>query len=141
MESGLGLEKQNLDSGRGRTFFLTSLLIELIESLDAVTRGLWPLKQMLHRMPPLSFPSFGEDSCSGGKSSSATFYDVSPFALLYKISEPACRLWFFLTGRSTRATSFLFFLPLCNARPNLISAAYCRARRRPSANRSATFRA
>jgi hypothetical protein len=31
MESGLGLEKQNLDSGRGRTFFLTSLLIELIE--------------------------------------------------------------------------------------------------------------
>jgi hypothetical protein len=31
MESGLDLEKQNLDSGRGRTFFLTSLLIELIE--------------------------------------------------------------------------------------------------------------
>ena len=30
MESGLDLEKQNLDSGRGRTFFLTSLLIELI---------------------------------------------------------------------------------------------------------------
>ena len=25
MESGLGLEKQNLDSGRGRTFFLTPL--------------------------------------------------------------------------------------------------------------------
>jgi hypothetical protein len=31
METGLGLEKQNLDSGRGRTFFLTSLLIELID--------------------------------------------------------------------------------------------------------------
>src|SRR6476646_434018 len=95
---------------------------------------------MLHRMPPLSFPSFGEDSCSGGKSSSATSCDASPSALLYKISEPACRLWFLLTGRSTRATSFLFSLPLCNARPNLISGAYCRARRRPSANRSATFR-
>jgi len=34
MESGLGLEKQNLDSGRGRTFFLTSLLIELIDSKE-----------------------------------------------------------------------------------------------------------
>src|SRR5438874_89125 len=31
MDSGLDLEKTNLDSGRGRTFFLTSLLIELIE--------------------------------------------------------------------------------------------------------------
>src|SRR4030095_9124140 len=60
-------------------------------------------------MRPLSFPCFGEDSCSGGKSSSATSCDTPPFALLYKISEPACRLWFFLTGRSTRATSFLFF--------------------------------
>jgi len=29
-------------------------------------------------MPPLSFPSFGEDSCSGGKSSSATSCDTSP---------------------------------------------------------------
>ena len=91
----------------------------------------WPLKQMLHRMPPLSFPSFGEDSCSGGKSLSATSCDASPSALPYKISEPACRLWFFLTGRSTGATSFLFFFPLCNARPNLISGAYCRARPRP----------
>ena len=27
----LDVEKQNLDSGRGRSFFLTSLLIELIE--------------------------------------------------------------------------------------------------------------
>src|SRR4029077_4666594 len=71
---------------------------------------------MLHRMPPLSFPSFGADSCSGGKSSSATSCDAFPSALLYKISEPACHLWIFLTGRSTRATSFLFFLPLCNAR-------------------------
>ena len=31
MDSRLDLEKTNLDSGRGRTFFLTSLLIELIE--------------------------------------------------------------------------------------------------------------
>src|SRR5215831_13740886 len=76
---------------------------------------------MLHRMPPPSIPSFGEDSCSGGKSSSATSCDASPSALLYKISEPACRLWFFLTGRSTRATSFLFFLPWCNAGPHLSS--------------------
>ena len=65
----------------------------------------------------LSIPCFGEDSCIGGKSSSATSCDTPPSALLYRISEPACRLWFFLTGRSTRATSFLFFLPLCNARP------------------------
>ncbi len=87
--------------------------ITLIESLERLDSGsLRPLKQMLHRMPPLSFPSFGEDSCSGGKSSSATSCDASPSALLYKISEPACHLWFFLTGRSTRATSFLFFLPL-----------------------------
>src|SRR4029077_8510335 len=95
---------------------------------------------MLHRMPPLSFPSFGADSCSGGKSSSATSCDASPSALLYKISEPACRLWLFLTGRSTRATSLLFFLPLCNARPNLTSGAYCPARRRRPANRRATLR-
>jgi hypothetical protein len=72
-------------------------------------------------MPPPSVPSFGEDSYSGGKSSSATSCGASPSALLYKISEPACRLWFFLTGRSTRATSFLFFLPLCNARPSVSS--------------------
>src|SRR5690349_2279339 len=72
---------------------------------------LWPVKQMLHRMPPPSIPSFGEDSYSGDKSSSATSCDASPSALLYKISEPACRLWLFLTGRSTRATSFLFSPP------------------------------
>jgi len=33
MDSGLDLEKQNLDSGRGRTFFLTSLFIELIDTV------------------------------------------------------------------------------------------------------------
>ena len=59
-------------------------------------------------MPPLSFPFFGEDSCSGGTSYSATSCDGSPSALLHKISEPACGLWFFLTGGSTLATSFLF---------------------------------
>jgi len=59
-------------------------------------------------MPPLSFPSFGEDSCSGDTSYSATSCDGCPSAQLHKISEPACRLWFFLTGRSTLATSFVF---------------------------------
>src|SRR5437764_3571986 len=32
IDGGLDLEKTNLDSGRGRTFFLTSLLIELIDA-------------------------------------------------------------------------------------------------------------
>src|SRR5678816_4839021 len=72
---------------------------------------------MLRWLRPLSFPSFGEDSCSGGKSSSATSCDSSPFARLYKISEPACRLWFFLTGRSTRATSFLIFPSVVHRSP------------------------
>ncbi|MGA2237133.1 MAG: hypothetical protein ABSG23_16840, partial [Terriglobales bacterium] len=34
--SGLDLEKRNLASGRGRTFFLTSLFIELIDPATGV---------------------------------------------------------------------------------------------------------
>src|SRR5215471_12265337 len=87
---------------------------------------------MPYLMPPLSFPSFDEDSCSGGKSSSATSCDTFPSALLYKLLEPARRLWLFLTGRSTRATSFLFSFSCATL--------YCRARWRPSANRKRRLR-
>jgi hypothetical protein len=45
------------------------------------------LRQMIQLMPPLSFLSSVEDSCSGSKSSSATACDASPCAPLYTIAE------------------------------------------------------